>query len=167
MFGVFGVLRGFTLFEPVRPLPWRGLRSAATRDLTQRGINMSKYGSARTFPAGAAIIALAGCGGSGAGLIRRSAWGSVRSSGASRGLASSVAGATRLRKFERDLELLRVVPLGPAPGRRGRHPGLPDHRRQHQRKEQRLPHEQDRLGRANLGRMHRSRCPKPPASAVP
>ena len=54
---------------------------------------MSKYRSARTFLAGAAIIALAGCGGSGNGAHPEISMGVGSSSGASRGPASSVAGA--------------------------------------------------------------------------
>src|SRR5712664_1758707 len=54
----------------VRALPFRacfgtgGSGAADVRDSTERGIDMSKYRSARAVLAGAAVIALAGCGGS-------------------------------------------------------------------------------------------------------
>ena len=55
---------------------------------------MSKYRSARTFLAGAAIIALAGCGRiRGRGSSRRSAWGSVRQAAPPEVRPRSVAGA--------------------------------------------------------------------------
>jgi hypothetical protein len=54
---------------------------------------MSKYRSAWTVLAGAAVIALAGCGGSGGGAHPEVSMGVGASSGASTGPASSVAGA--------------------------------------------------------------------------
>lgn len=56
---------------------------------------MSKYRSARTILAGAAVIALAGCGGSGGGAHPEVSMGVGTSGGASTGPASSVAGASR------------------------------------------------------------------------